>query len=276
MSDIVLDVHELCYRYAGGIDALCGVSFSINKGERVGLLGPNGAGKSTLILLLAALLKPTSGSIKIFNEDTTSNKINLVRKRVGIVFQDPEDQLFNVSVIEDVRYGPKNLGFSADQIQKNTLEALEAVNALHLKDRPPHRLSFGEKKRVAIATALAHKPDLLILDEPTANLDPASRASLVNLLKKLNAQGMTLVVSTHDIEALPDLVDRVNIVFKGKSVADGPIGELLTDASLLESSSLTTPTMAKLMTELKTLGFIDTIPLTYEEGLKVILKLLNK
>jgi cobalt/nickel transport system ATP-binding protein len=276
MSDIVLDVHELYYRYAGGIDALCGVSFSINKGERVGILGPNGAGKSTLILLLAALLKPTSGSIKIFDEDTTSNKINLVRKRVGIVFQDPEDQLFNVSVIEDVRYGPKNLGFSADEIQKNTLEALEAVNALHLKDRPPHRLSFGEKKRVAIATALAHKPDLLILDEPTANLDPASRASLVNLLKKLSAQGMTLVVSTHDIEALPDLVDRVIIVFKGKSVADGPIEELLTDASLLESSSLTTPTMAKLMTELKTLGFINNVPLTYEEGLKVILKLLSK
>lgn len=276
MGEIVLEAIDLHYRYHGGIEALSGISFRIMKGERVGILGANGAGKSTLVLLLAGLLKPSSGRVELFGVDTTSRSLEKVRSRVGVVFQDPEDQLFNTTVFEDVAYGPKNLGLGKLEAERSADRALQAVNAYHLKDRPPHRLSFGEKKRVAIATALAHRPEVFLLDEPTANLDPASRKSLVALLNDLSAGGMTIVISTHDIEALPDLVDRVIMLNEGKLIGDGPISEALSNLQLLESASLVPPTIVRMAHELKERGLIEPAPTDYRGLIDAIIRAIEK
>lgn len=263
MDESVLVAADLHYRYHGGIDALSGVTFTIRKGERVGILGANGAGKSTLMLLLAGLLKPSSGRVELFGVDTTSRSLERVRSRLGVVFQDPEDQLFNTTVFEDVVYGPRNLGMGNAEAERSAEEALRAVNALHLKDRPPHRLSFGEKKRVAIATALAHKPEVLLLDEPTANLDPASKSTLVALLNSLGSGGITIVISTHDIEALPDLVDRVIVLNEGKVIGDSSISDTLSNLQLLESASLAPPTIVRIVSELRERGLLEENPADY-------------
>ena len=275
MDESVLVAIDLHYRYYGGVDALSGVSFTIRRGERVGILGANGAGKSTLVLLLAGLLKPSSGRVELFGVDTTSRSLEKVRRRLGVVFQDPEDQLFNTTVFEDVVYGPRSLGMGEAEAARSAEEALHAVNAFHLKDRPPHRLSFGEKKRVAIATALAHKPEALLLDEPTANLDPASRGSLVALLKGLSSEGVTIVISTHDIEALPDLVDRVIVLDEGKVIGDSSISDTLSNLHLLESASLAPPTMVRIVHELKDRGLIEETPTDYKGLMGAIIRALE-
>lgn len=273
MDESVLVAVDLHYRYYGGIDVLSGVSFTIRRGERVGILGANGAGKSTLVLLLAGLLKPSSGRVELFGVDTTSRSLEKVRSRLGVVFQDPEDQLFNTTVFEDVVYGPRTLGMG--DAERSAEEALRAVKALHLKDRPPHRLSFGEKKRVAIATALAHKPEALLLDEPTANLDPASRGSLVALLNGLSSEGVTIVISTHDIEALPDLVDRVIVLSEGKVIGDSSLSDTLSNLDLLESASLAPPTMVRMAHELKERGLIEAAPTDYKGMMDAITRALE-
>ncbi len=276
MADSVVSVKEVKFSYPAGVKAINGVSLDIRKGERVALLGPNGSGKSTLILLIAGLLSPQKGEIKVFNEATTAKSFQKLRQKIGVVFQDPDDQLFNQTVIEDVAYGPKNLGLAPETIQKRCDHILEDIGISHLRDRPPHRLSFGEKKKVSLATALVLKPELLILDEPTANLDLLSRRGLIDLLNELNAEGTTIVVSTHDVEALPELVDRVIIVSHGSVLGEGDIHSVLQDAKLLESAGLEPPSIARLFSKLKSLGIIETVPLTYEEGAAELLKLLSQ
>lgn len=167
-----MKVQGVHFSYPGEVKAVNGVTFEVCKGEKVAVLGPNGSGKSTLILLIAGLLTPKKGEIRVFNEKTTSKTFQKLRQRIGIVFQDPEDQLFTQSVIEDIEYGPRNLKLQENEVKRKSANILEKIDIRHLKDRPPHRLSFGEKKKVSLATALVLEPDLLILDEPTANLDP--------------------------------------------------------------------------------------------------------
>ena len=157
MSEPIISVKNVKFSYPAGVKAINDVSLEIQKGERVALLGPNGSGKSTLILLIAGLLSPQKGEIKVFDEDTTSKSFQKLRQKIGIVFQDPDDQLFNQTVIEDVAYGPKNLGLPAESIQERCEHILEDIGISHLKNRPPHRLSFGEKKKVSLATALGFK-----------------------------------------------------------------------------------------------------------------------
>jgi cobalt/nickel transport system ATP-binding protein len=276
MAESIVSVKNIRFAYPAGVKAINDVSLEIRKGERVALLGPNGSGKSTLILLIAGLLSPQKGEIKVFNEETTAKSFHKLRQKIGVVFQDPDDQLFNQTVIEDVAYGPKNLGLTPEIIQKRCDHILEDIGISHLRERPPHRLSFGEKKKVSLATALVLKPELIILDEPTANLDLLSRRGLIDLLNELNAEGTTIVVSTHDVEALPELVDRVIIVSHGSVLGEGDIHNVLQDTELLESAGLEPPSIARLFGKLKSLGIIDTVPLTYEEGITIFLKLLNK
>jgi cobalt/nickel transport system ATP-binding protein len=272
MTEPIVSVEDVKFSYPAGVSALKGVSLEIRKGEKVAILGPNGSGKSTLILLIAGLLNPTKGKIKVFGQPTTSKDFPKLRSRIGLVFQDPDDQLFTPTVREDVEYGPKNLGLPAKVISERCDHILEDIDISHLKDRPPHRLSFGEKKKVSLATALILRPELLILDEPTANLDLLSRRALIDLLNELNAEGTTIVVSTHDVEALPELADRVIVVSHGSLLGRGEIHEVLQNVALLESAGLELPSIARLFTKLKKSGLIDDVPITYEEALTLLQK----
>ena len=235
------------------------------------MLGPNGSGKSTLILLIAGLLSPQKGEIRVFSEDVTSKSFQKLRQKVGVVFQDPDNQLFNQSVAEDVAYGPRNLRLPEDVIQKRCDHILEDISISHLRDRPPHRLSFGEKKKVSLATALVLR-QLLLLDEPTANLDLVSRRGLIDMLNELNAEGTTIVVSTHDVEALPELADRVLVVSRGSLLGGGEMHKVLQNVALLESAGLELPSIARLFTKLKDLGLVGEVPITYEEALSFLQK----
>ncbi len=272
MAESVVTVEDAKFSYPAGVSALKGVSFEIKQGERVAILGPNGSGKSTLILLIAGLLTPSKGQIKVFGQLTSSKGFPKLRSRIGIVFQDPDDQLFTPSVKEDIEYGPKNLGLSPEVISQRCEHILEDIGIGHLKDRPPHRLSFGEKKKVSLATALILRPELLILDEPTANLDLLSRRALIDMLNELNAEGTTIIVSTHDVEALPELADRIIVVSHGLLLGGGEMHKVLQDVALLESAGLELPSIARLFTKLKDLGLVNEVPITYEEALGLLQK----
>jgi cobalt/nickel transport system ATP-binding protein len=276
LSESIVTVKDVKFTYPAGVQALHGVSFDIKQGERIALLGPNGSGKSTLILLIAGLLMPKSGEITVFGRKTTSKDFEKLRSRIGIVFQDPDDQLFTPSVIEDVEYGPKNLKLPDQDVHERSAHVLEKMGITHLRDRPPHRLSFGEKKKVSLATALVLKPELLILDEPTANLDLVSRRGLIDTLNELSRAGTTIVVSTHDAEAIPELADRIVVISHGEKLVEGKTGEVLQDKQKLEASGLEPPTIVDLFGELKAQGYIDKLPLTVAEGKEALLKLLKE
>jgi cobalt/nickel transport system ATP-binding protein len=265
-NNYIVSVNDVKFSYPTGITAINGVTFNITQGERVALLGPNGSGKSTLILLIAGLLTPNSGDITVFNEKTGTKNFQKTRSRIGIVFQDPDDQLFTPSVIEDIEYGPKNLNIPDKDIKTQSTHILQKMDIQHLKNRPPHRLSFGEKKKVSLATALILKPDLLILDEPTANLDLTSRRKLINTLNELNKTGTTIIISTHDAEAIPELADRIIIINNGTKIDEGKTSDILQNKNILEQSGLEPPTTVSLFTELKNQNIIQKIPLTQNEG----------
>ncbi len=273
MAEPLVSVTDVIFSYPTGVSAIKGVSLQINQGERVALLGPNGSGKSTLILLIAGLLTPQKGEIRIFGEKTTSKDFQKFRSRIGLVFQDPDDQLFTPSVIEDIEYGPKNLKLPEEDINTRSAQVLDKMGIMHLKNRPPHRLSFGEKKKVSLATALVLKPELLILDEPTANLDLVSRRVLIETLNELNRAGTTMIVSTHDVEALPELADRVIVISNGLNLGGGEMREVLQDTGLLESSGLEPPAIVNLFSELKGQALMEQMPLTVAEGKVALQKL---
>ena len=275
MADSIVSLNDVKFNYPAGVAALKGITFEVAQGERIALLGPNGSGKSTLILLIAGLLMPNSGDLKVFGEKTNSKDFQKLRSRIGIVFQDPDDQLFTPSVIEDIEYGPKNLNLPDTDIKTQSAQMLEKMGITHLKDRPPHRLSFGEKKKVSLATALILKPELLILDEPTANLDLVSRRNLIDTLNELNQAGTTIIVSTHDAEAIPELADRIVVISHGSKLGEGKTSEVLQDKAMLEQSGLEPPTIVNLFNELKNQGLIAKIPLTLEEGKSELKKILK-
>jgi cobalt/nickel transport system ATP-binding protein len=272
MTEHIVSVKDVKFSYPAGVSAINDVSLEINQGERVAILGPNGSGKSTLILLIAGLLTPQKGEIKVFGEKTTSNDFQKFRSRIGIVFQDPDDQLFTQSVIEDVEYGPKNLRLPEEDVKQRSREVLDKIGIYHLKDRPPHRLSFGEKKKASLATALVLKPELLVLDEPTANLDPVSRRGLLDMLNDLNKSGTTVLVSTHDVEALPELADRVVVINHGSLLGGGVTSKVLQDFPLLESAGLEPPAIVKLFSELHFMGIVKEIPITIKDGQRQLAK----
>jgi cobalt/nickel transport system ATP-binding protein len=275
MTTSIVSLQNVKFSYPQGVDALKGVTLEITPGERIALLGPNGSGKSTLILLIAGLLTPNSGNIKVFGEKTLSKDFQQHRSRIGIVFQDPDDQLFTPSVIEDIEYGPKNLKLPPDDIKTQSTKLLEKMDISHLKNRPPHRLSFGEKKKVSLATALILKPELLILDEPTANLDLTSRRKLIDTLNELNQVGTTIIISTHDAEAIPELADRIIVLNQGLKIGEGKTSDILQNKNMLTQAGLEPPTIVSLFTELKKQGVTQKIPLTLDEGKKQLLKTLK-
>lgn len=236
-----LEIKELAFAYPDGNQALYGVNLSVQKGERVALLGPNGAGKTTLVMHMNGIHPTSHGSIHVAGklvDSKNKESIKEIRAKVGIVFQDPDDQLFMPTVGEDVAFGPYNMGIRGDELDTVVNEALELVGMLEFKDRPPHHLSFGQRRRVAVATVLAMKPEILVLDEPSSNLDPASRRELADILRSLD---ITMVMVTHDLPYAYELCARSVILKSGVIVADGSTRAILTDEALLRENRLELP-----------------------------------
>lgn len=241
MSDPALLVESLAYEYPDGNLALHEVSLRIERGERVALLGPNGSGKTTLVKHLNGILSGTKGSVAIDGIRVDANdkaSLRKIRSAVGIVFQDPDDQLFMPTVREDVAFGPYNMGARGEELDLVVKDALERVGMWESRDRAPHHLSFGQRRRVAVATVLSMSPKILVLDEPSSNLDPASRRELADILRGLD---ITLLMVTHDLPYALELCKRSLILAGGRLVADGKTREVLGDAALLTAHRLELP-----------------------------------
>ena len=238
MSHHYLDVRDLRYAYPDGTEALKGASFRLEHGEAVGLVGANGAGKSTMMLALTGLIVPSGGTIDVGGTLLSKKTVGEVRRRIGFVFQDSEDQLFMPTVFDDVAFGPLNQGLSESEVRERVTDALERVGAERLADRPTYRLSGGEKRAVAIATVLAMLPDILIMDEPTSSLDPKSRRRVMELLKGFEH---TKIITSHDLDMVLETCQRVIMISNGAVAADGNAADILSDPELLDRCGLEIP-----------------------------------
>ncbi len=238
MSTPVLDVRGLAYSYPDGHQALFGVDLHVHRGERVALLGPNGAGKTTLVLHLNGILTAGAGSVAVSGLPVEKQHMREIRRRVGVVFQDPDDQLFMGTVRADVGFGPANLGLKGAELDARVMTALDLVGMAEFADRPPHHLSFGQRRRVAVATVLAMQPEILVLDEPSSNLDPASRRELADILRSLD---VTVLMVTHDLPYALELCERSVVLSDGHVVADGDTYDVLTDDVLMRAHRLELP-----------------------------------
>jgi cobalt/nickel transport system ATP-binding protein len=231
-------VEDVAFAYPDGHQALFGVDLRIERGERVALLGPNGAGKTTLVLHLNGILRAGRGQVTVAGLPVDKRSLREIRQRVGIVFQDPDDQLFMPTVAEDVAFGPRNLGLPEAEVAARVSAALEQVGMAGFADRPPHHLSFGQRRRVAVATVLSMDPEILVLDEPSSNLDPAGRRELAEVLQALP---VTLLMVTHDLPYALQLCPRSVVLDGGVIVADGRTRDLLGDPQLLAGHRLELP-----------------------------------
>lgn len=238
MSHHIVEVRDVTHTYPDGTAALRGISFRIHHGESVAVVGANGAGKSTLLLHLNGYLTPQNGTVRIGDFPLTKDTVRDIRRTVGMIFQDADDQLFMPTVYEDVAFGPLNLGFPPAEVEERVEDALRRTDTLHLRDRPPFKLSGGEKRAVAIATVLAMSPDILVMDEPSANLDPRARRTLIELLAGFHH---TKIIATHDLDLVLDLCERTIVIHQGRIMADGPTREIFQNDQLLKDSHLEKP-----------------------------------
>jgi cobalt/nickel transport system ATP-binding protein len=237
-TSAVLAISGLAYAYPDGHQALYGIDLSLERGERVALLGPNGAGKTTLVLHLNGILEPGQGTVEVSGMPVSKQNLAEVRRRVGLVFQDPDDQLFMPTVADDVAFGPANAGLRGAELEGRVAEALEQVGMSDYAQRPPHHLSFGQRRRVAVATVLAMRPEILVLDEPSSNLDPASRRELADILLGLD---ITVLMVTHDLPYALELCPRSVVLSEGVIVADGATRDVLSDDALMKAHRLELP-----------------------------------
>jgi cobalt/nickel transport system ATP-binding protein len=238
MSHHVIEIKDLQYVYPDGNKAINEISFKLRHGESVGIVGANGAGKSTLLMLILGIIFPAHGNISIGTIPVTKKTLPHIREKVGMVFQDPDDQLFMNTVYDDVAFGPRNYKIDEEEVSKRVLRALETVGILHLKDRAPYKLSGGEKRSVSIAAILSMHPEILIMDEPTTALDPKSRRCLINLLKSFDH---TKIIASHDLDMVYELCERTIILKDGRIIADGLTSELMINEELMEKCSLEIP-----------------------------------
>lgn len=250
-----IETVAVSYEYRGGIQALSNVSMRVPSHGCVALLGSNGAGKSTLMKLFTGIGTPVSGVIRVDGEEVTRQNLRNIRQKVGMVFQNPDDQIFAPTVWEDVAFGPTNLGLPGDLIESRVRQSLELLEISPLADRPPHQLSGGEKKRVAIAGILAMDPAILILDEPTSGLDPAGIRELIHLLRRLvQAKKISLLFSTHHVDLVPDLAQFVYVMHDGTIIGEGTVEEIFADVPLLTKAHLDVPILTRLVTSLQRKG----------------------
>ena len=275
MEQIHLETKNLSYTYHDGTQALKNVNIKIRKGEKIAIMGPNGAGKSTLFSHFNGLNEPTSGHVEIDGEKIIFERDELikVRQKVGIVFQDPNDQLFAPTVKEDVAFGPMNLGLDYDEVEKRIRESLEMVGMSGFEEKTPHHLSGGQQKRVAIAGIIAMRPDIMILDEPTAGLDPEGVEKVLDILNNLNKEGISIVISSHDIEMVNQFADKIFVLHDGEIIAEGDKHQIFSDKELLKKAHLKAPVTTEILYKLKENGLdVDTEKISIEETVEEILK----
>lgn len=269
----VIETRNLTHIYRGKIKALDGVDFEAKPGERIAIIGANGAGKSTLFKHFNGILRPTEGDVLIKGEPVSNKNILDVRKAVGLVFQDPDDQIFAPTVKQDVAFGPMNLGLSAEEIEKRVHEALETVRLTGVEERAPHHLSTGEKKKAAIAGILAMQPEVLVLDEPTAGLDPGGALRLIKLINEMNKRlGITIITATHEVDIVPLLADRVCIMSAGRIIGEGNMLEIFSSPELIKKTHLRLPIVAQLMEMLQEAGIEVSVKFTLEEARDELLR----
>ena len=276
----MLEVKNIKYSYTKDYQALKGVSLKVEKGEMVALLGKNGAGKSTLFLHLNGIYEPDEGQVFIDGEELKYDKKSLLkfRQKVGIVFQNPDDQIFAPTVEEDVAFGPLNLKLPMEEVQKRVTESLARVGMSGFEKEAPHHLSGGQKKRVAIAGILAMQPEIMVLDEPTAGLDPQGVRDLSALLKELNDEGITIIISTHEVDLVPNYAKKVFVLVDGLLIAEGTPKEIFAQPEILDQANLEVPIVTELFQDLEKEGFDmnNDYPLTIDEAKEKFLELLNK
>lgn len=275
MTNIQLSTENLSFTYPDGTQALKNINIEIEKGEKVAIIGPNGAGKSTLFSHFNGLTEPTSGCVKIEDKPISFEKDELlkVRQKVGIVFQDPNDQLFAPTVKEDIAFGPMNLGLGYDEVEKRVEDALKMVGMENYEDKTPHHLSGGQQKRIAIAGIIAMKPELMILDEPTAGLDPDGVEKVLNIMNQLNEEGMTLIISSHDIDMISKYADKIFVLYNGEIIESGNKNKIFSDMELLKKAHLRTPITTEILYNLKESGLnVNTEKISVKDTCAEIIK----
>jgi cobalt/nickel transport system ATP-binding protein len=274
-----IETINLTYTYPDGTKALENVNFTVEKSENIAILGPNGAGKSTLLHHLNGLLMPTSGKVYVLEKEVTKQNLDEIRQKVGLVFQDPDDQLFARTVNQDVAFGPTNLGLPKNEIEERVKWALDVTELKGLENKAPQNLSTGQKKRAAIAGVLAMKPEIMILDEPMANLDPRTASKILKLLLQLNQElGITLIIATHDVDLVPLFANQICIMSKGQIVLKGPPEEVFSKTDIIRSMDLRLPRITHLFEILSKRNSLSTnkhYPLTIGEARREMLRLLD-
>lgn len=276
MNEVHLSIKNLSYVYPDGTRALNNVNMDIEKGRKIAIMGPNGAGKSTLFSHFNGLTEPTSGYLELEGKKMQYDKKSLleIRQKVGIVFQDPNDQLFAPTVKEDVAFGPMNLGLSYEEVEKRVEEALKMVAMEEYKDKTPHHLSGGQQKRVAIAGIVAMRPEIMILDEPTAGLDPRGVDEVLNILNKLNEEGMTIVISSHDIEMVNSFAEKIFVLNEGEIIDSGDTHQIFSNKELLKKAHLKAPVTTEILYALKEKGYgVDTTKISLDEIIDEIINM---
>lgn len=266
-----IKVEGLNYSYPDGTIALEDISLTIHEGEKVVIVGPNGAGKTTFFLHLNGTIKNPGGDVTVFGRSISSMKIAERIHEVGVVFQDPDDQLFMPTVFDDVAFGPVNMGLDDVEVERRVSNALSKVGLDGFEKKVPHNLSYGQKKRIALAAVLSMEPKVIVLDEPTANLDPKSRADFIDLINDLNEKdGITTIIAMHDVNALPELATRVYVLNR-RIIAKGSPREIFSDYDLLNKNNLEAPDVFKLFKVLNCFGYpSDDLPLSFDEAVKVL------
>ncbi len=269
-----VEAEAVHYAYPDGMAALDGLNFHAAPGELIAVMGANGAGKTTLLKALLRLVRPQRGCVRLGGTDLSGMAAAELYRTIGMVFQNPCDQLFAATVEQDVAFGPRNLGLSAAEVARRVEQALTAVDALALRGRPVHHLSFGQQKRVCLAGALAMRPSILVLDEPTAGLDPQSETHMIELLLRLNRQEkITLILATHCVDLLPVLATRIYVLRAGRVHGEGPPETILADARATAEAGLRLPLIAQLFHELDADGIsAERLPLTVQQARRQILQ----
>ncbi len=272
-----ITVKNLSYKYPNGSKALEDVNMEVYEGERIALVGPNGAGKTTFMLHLNGTLHGTEGEVEIFGKRLEKMKREEIVKEVGLVFQDPDDQLFMPTLFDDIAFGPINLGLKEDEVRERVEEAILKFGLSGYEDRSPHHLSFGEKKKASLAAVMAMDPRILVLDEPTANLDPKSRAELIGIINELNErEGITMLMATHDVNAIPELADRVYALNR-TIIENGTPRDIFVDGELLKHNNLDVPDVFKLFEVLRCFGFnCEKLPLSLDEAVSELTKTIEE
>ena len=278
MTSPIISLRGVSYRYPDGNTAIDGLDLDIMPGEAVAIVGPNGAGKSTLLQIIAGLIPVSEGRLTVTGKEIDRksvdrpNDLEWLRRRLGIIFQDSDVALFNSTVWNDVVFGPLHMGLPVEEVKARGNRALERLGIAHLRDRAPYRLSGGEKRKVSIASVLSIEPDILLFDEPTSDLDPRSRRMVVDLLKSMSAEGRTVVVATHDVNAVPDFAKRI-VVLNKRVLASGDVRTILSNERMLNDADLDVPEISRLFKVLASIGYTtEELPFSLEEAVEQIRK----